>query len=61
MKRRDALQTIGAATLFESLTLSSDGAQPIRTLPNTFSRNGLARFGFAPPPSPAPQAPGSPA
>jgi hypothetical protein len=37
MKRREALQAIGAATLFGSLALGSDGAQPIRTLPNTFS------------------------
>lgn len=37
MNRREALQTFGAATLLGSLALGSNGAQPIRTLPNTFS------------------------
>ena len=38
MNRREVLQTFGAATLFGSLALSSNGAQPIRPLPNTFSK-----------------------
>ena len=44
MKRREALQAMGAATLFGSLALGSDGTQLIRALPNTFSKKRPCPF-----------------